>query len=169
MYYVIQVAMHEEDQVEGLMRRLLTKDVCQRCFHLRRHILKKYRGEWHDVHERLLPGYVFVETEDIVSVYATLRRIDNFTKLLGREEEEFIALTDKEVRWLECLLKYCGGGGYEIPLSKIMISNDNVEFISGPLKDMKPLIKKVNMHKRIADVHIELGGKVFSLYMGIEF
>ena len=69
MYYVIQVAPREENQVEALIRELLPSDACRQCFHLRRHILKKYHGEWHDIHEKLLPGYVFVETDDIGRIY----------------------------------------------------------------------------------------------------
>ena len=168
MYYVIQVAPHEESKVETLLRELLLNDVCRQCFHLKRRILKKYRGGWHNVCEMLLPGYVFVETDDIAMAYDLLRKKGNFSRILGMDSEGFVAMADNEVRWLECLLKYCDGFSYEIPLSKVMVRNGIVTFISGPLKDMNPLIRKINMHKRIADVHIELCGKNFSLYMGIE-
>ena len=123
MYYVIQVAPREENQVETLIRELLPSDVCRQCFHLRRHILKKYHGEWHDIHEKLLPGYVFVETDDIGRIYETLQKIDRFSKILG-QEETVAALTDNEVVWLERLLKYCDDCSYEIPLSKIRISDE---------------------------------------------
>jgi transcriptional antiterminator NusG len=169
MYYVVQVAPREEKNVEALVRELLPSDVCQRCFHMKRHVLKKYHGEWHDVHEKLLPGYVFIETDDIGAIHEALRKIDRFTSLLGQESETVLPLTDKEVMWLECLLKYCDDCNYEIPLSKIIICDGVVTFVSGPLKDIKHLIKKFNTHKRIAEVSLELCGKVLSLYVGIEF
>ena len=71
--------------------------------------------------------------------------------------------------WLECLLKYCDDCSYEIPLSKTMICDNTVTFVSGPLKEMKSLITKIDIHKRITKIHLELCGRVFSLYMGIAF
>ena len=94
--------------------------------------------------------------------------MDKFSRLLGLNDEDVVALSDNEVMWLECLLSYCDGHNYEIPLSKVAIDNGVVMFVSGPLKDMRHLIKKVNLHKRVADVRVELCGKIFSLYMGIE-
>ena len=167
MYYVIQVAPREENNVETLIRELLPSDVCRQCFHLRRHMLKKYHGEWHDVHEKLLPGYIFVETDDIEPIYEVLQKIERFSKILGWTEESIIDLTDNDTMWLECLLKYCDDYTYEIPLSEITICNNIISFISGPLKEMKSLIKKFNIHKRIAEVHVKLGGRTFVLHMGM--
>lgn len=115
----------------------------------------------------MLPGYVFVETDDIELIYESLHKIDRFSKILG-QEETIIPLADSEVMWLECLLKYCSSYNYEIPLSGITICGNAVAFILGLLANMRHLIKEINTHKRIAEVQIEVCGRTFALYMGIE-
>ncbi|MCR5726957.1 MAG: hypothetical protein K6G24_05775 [Lachnospiraceae bacterium] len=46
--------------------------------------------------------------------------------------------------------------------------NDKVVILSGPLKNLEGCIKKINLHKRIAEVEIDFMQRKTVVYMGIE-
>lgn len=165
-YYVIQVAPGAEARTEELVRARVNAARYSRCFHPLRHIRKKFRGEWKDCHEKLIPGYVFVASDCIEELYQELKCVPALTKLLGRKEGElFLALTDEEAKWLEKVT----AGGTEAALSQVAVSEgDTVTVLEGPLKDMEGLIKKINLHKRIAEVEVDFMGRKTVIHLGIE-
>lgn len=166
MYYVIQVAPGAEEKTEALIKKRLAGGLFERCFHPVRHVRKKIRGEWKDLHEKLIPGYVFLISDSIREVSEALRKVPMLTKLLGREEDEvFTPLPDHEAAWLEKLT----AEGSEIPLSQISVSEgDDVTILAGPLKDMAGRIRKINLHKRTAEVEVDFMNQGTILYLGIE-
>ncbi len=173
-YYVLQVAPREEEKAETHMKEILTAKLCGSCFHPTRLIRKKFHGKWVEVHEKLLPGYVFVTTENAKELYVQLKKVPVLTKMLGRDEERFVRLSEREVRWLELLLQRCVSCGSsdsvnEVGLSQITIQEGNeVQIVSGPLANLQGMVKKVNLHKRIAEVEVPFMNGKTVIHLGIE-
>ena len=170
-YYVLQVAPQEEQKTETHISKILPEELCSRCFHPTRLMRKKFRGKWVEVRERLLPGYVFVTTEDAKALYVHLKEVPFLTKMLGRDLEYFIPLTEREERWLDLLLKKSGDNGsdYEVGLSQIAVGEGNeVRIVSGLLKGMEGMIKKINLHRRIAEVEVPFMNGKTVIHLGIE-
>ena len=191
MYYVIQVAPGAEERTEGFIRNQISERLYRSCFHPLRHVRKKFHGEWKDLHEKLLPGYVFITSDSVRELYMELRQVPLLTKVLGRDREEFVALGEREVEWLELLAgapeamnvgKGIGmksvdeavcrkedGKILEIELSQVSVSaQDEITILSGPLKNMEGQIRKINLHKRIAEVVVDFMGKKTVVYLGVE-
>ena len=193
MYYVIQVAPGMEDKTEMLIKRRVKKSVYGCCFHPLRHVRKKFRGEWRDLHEKLLPGYVFITSDSVKELYQELKQVAKMTKLLGTEGDYFISLEKTEAIWLEKWGKgektevdIAGRGSNienagtlqkemqeeksqtEIGLSQVKMGADGFTILSGPLKGMDEEIKKLHLHKRLAEVEVEFMGKKKRIYLGIE-
>lgn len=166
MYYVIQVAPGTESRTEELIRRRVDSRLYGRCFHPLRHVRRKLRGEWRDVHEKLIPGYVFLTSTSIEELYQALRQVPSFTRLLGREEGDlFLPLPEKEAAWLEQIT----GGGTEASLSLVKVTEgDGIRILSGPLKDMEGRIRKINLHKRTAEVEVDFMNRKTVVHLGIE-
>ncbi len=170
-YYVLQVAPREEEKAETHIRSVLSSDACGECFHLTRLMRKKFHGCWTDVREKLLPGYVFVTTDNPAELYLQLKKIPLLTRLLGRELEYFIRLSEPEQKWLENLLGQDGGRitQGEVGLSQIAIREGNeVRIVSGPLARMEGLVRKINLHKMIAEVEVPFMGGRTVVYLGVE-
>lgn len=170
-YYVIQVAPGKEKDTELFISKRIAKELCSSCFHPVRHVRKKFHGEWMDRLEKLLPGYVFLSSEDAEELFFALKDIPMLTKLLGWELESFTALTDQETEWLEALIPVDRDGKTtgEISLSQIEVNkNDEIKILSGPLQNMEGMIKRINLHKRIAEVEVEFMGRMIVLHLGIE-
>lgn len=171
MYYVIQVAPGKEADTEVYITKRIEPEVYSSCFHPVRHVRKKFHGEWKDRHEKLLPGYVFMNSENAEELYFALKRVPMLTKLLGRDLEFFTALTDQETEWLEALVPVDQDGKItgEVPLSQIKVTeNDEIKILSGPLQDMAGRVKRINLHKRIAEVEVEFMGRIITIHLGIE-
>ena len=175
-YYVIQVTPREEETTETYIRKILPDGLFDQCFHPTRLIRKKFHGNWVDVHEKLLPGYVFITTENVQMLYLQLKKIPLLTKMLGKDMEYFVRLSGQEEHWLELLLKQSGAGDAsdrneknEVGLSRIDITEGNqIRVVSGPLKDIEGMVKKINLHKMIAEVEVPFMNGSTVIHLGIE-
>lgn len=168
MYYVMQVAAGMEDKAEREIAAVVGRGLYDSCFHPMRLMKKKYQGKWKELHEKLLPGYVFITSNRIQELYQELKKVPAFTKLLGKEDKQFVSLSDCEVEWLERITEL-SGNGMEVQLSKVSVSEaDVVTILSGPLKDMEGCIKKIDLHRRIAKVEVDFMNRKTVIHLGIE-
>ena len=187
MYYAIYVTAGKEQLVEVLLMKGLNDSLFERCFHPVRHMRKKLRGEWREIYEKLLPGYVFIETDDMEALYMALKKIPRITRVLGRcgeaEETVFYPLKDEEAEWLDHLTNpgdkikekpkpKQSSEAQENPvaeISKIHIGEDDrITILSGPLKGYEGRIKKYDLHRRTAQIEVSFMGRTVLLNLGIE-
>ena len=165
-YYVIQVAPGNEGRTSAWIEASVGEKLYGRCFYPLRHVRKKFHGEWRDCHEKLIPGYVFVTSSCIEELYRELKRVPVLTKVLGRSDGDlFVPLAEAEAEWLEKMT----AGNTEVELSVVAVSEgDIVTILDGPLKDMEGYIRKINLHRRIAEVEVDFMGRKTVIHMGIE-
>lgn len=171
MYYVIQVAPGKEEDTERYIEERVSQEWYSSCFHPVRHVRKKFRGVWQDRHEKLMPGYVFIDSGNAKELYMDLKSIPMMTKFLGWEKEFITALSEEEADWLKRIVSAGRDGRItgEVGLSRIEVDeNDEVRILSGPLKDMAGMVKRINLHKRVAEVEVEFMGRKIGLYLGVE-
>ena len=165
MFYVIQVSPAKEAQTEAKIEKEIKDRLQVTCFHLTRKIKKKFRGTWHDVTQKLLPGYIFIDTDQMEELYGELKKIPMLTKLLGREDDLFISLNPEEEAWVRRLISQ----GTDVPISRIGFDEgDRVVILSGPLMDMEGQIKKYNLHRRTAEVEVDFMGNKTVIFLGID-
>ena len=162
--YVIQVAGGRETHVRSLINKLLS-DCVSDCFVPLREVLRREDGAWTTVRERLFPGYLFVETDDVNKVMERLARVPAFTRLLGIGDERVIPLSPDEVAWLTVLMQ---------PLDKVVemsvgvIEGDRVVVTDGPLVGHEALISKIDRHKRLAWLDMHMFGRTKTIKVGLE-
>ncbi len=164
MWCVMRVRAGEEAAKESFVKGLLPETLDVRCFHLTRNRRKKYGGEWRTVKEKLLPGYVFIVTDRPEEV---CRELDSRSgpRLLFGSRAYAAALEGKESALMERLVDEKG----EIAVSKVKVSEDGtIQFLSGPLLQVESLVRRVNLHRRIAEIETDLLGRREVLHLGIE-
>lgn len=173
-YYVLQVAPREEEKAETHIRKIVPANLYDQCFHLTRLIRKKFHGKWVEIHQNLLPGYVFVTTEDAQELFLQLKKIPLLTKMLGQDLEYFVRLSEKEEQWLDLLLRQGPTGkdhprSSEVGLSQIDIrEGKEIRIVSGPLANMEGMVKKINLHKMIAEVEVPFMNGKTVIHLGVE-
>lgn len=171
MYYVIQVAPGKEADTELYITKSMKAELYSSCFHPVRQVKKKFHGEWKDKHEKLLPGYVFINSENAEELYLALKSIPMLTKFMGWNRECVTALNEHETEWLEAIVSVGRAGMItgEVPVSQVEVDeNDKIKILSGPLQNMEGMVKRINLHKRIAEVEIEFMGRKTVVHLGIE-
>ena len=164
MWCVVHVRDGGEGHTEDFASGLLPESLHARCFHLIRSRRKKYEGQWQTVHEDLFPGYVFIDTDQPERVYRELKKTPK-PKLLFSDEEYVSTLEKHESDFMEQLADRKG----RIGISNVGIDGDGrIHYLSGPLLGMENRVRRVNLHKRIAEIEAEIMGRKRLLYLGIE-
>ena len=136
LYYVMQVATGTEDRVEEQVRVIVGNGLYDSCFHPMRRMKKKFRGEWKEIQEKLLPGYVFIRSGCVRELYQELQAVPAFTKLLGKDKAAVVAsgslhhlqnvgniilrdLVSKSGRKMEQSTQFVDGGDIDDPVSDV--------------------------------------------------
>ena len=77
---------------------------------------------------------------------------------------EFIPLSEKEVE----MLAKIEDERHLVKMSEGYIVGDQVIITSGPMQEMGGTIRKIDRHKRIATIQMEMFGRVMDVVMGLE-
>ena len=85
------------------------------------------------------------------------------TKLIGIGDQ-ILPLVQEEVE----LLMRIGTDKQLVEMSSGIIENDRVRILSGPLMGMEGNIRRIDRHKRIAYLEIEMFGRTVEMKVGLE-
>ena len=143
MWYVMQVRTGTEENIRCQCQRIISSDVLERCFIPYYQQKKRFRGEWHIQERILFPGYVFLIARNLEIL------IDNLKQVIG-------------------LLLRMGSDSQLVEMSSGIIENDRVQVLSGPLKGMEGSIRKIDRHKRMAYLEVEMFGRTVEMKVGLE-
>lgn len=163
MWYVIQVMSGEERRTMELCRALLDQTLYQDIFLPEMEVMKRYHGEWHKEKARMFPGYVFVVTERVEELFLAFKKVPKLTKILGTERVP-VALSDKEVRLLEQVLD----AEHVAEVSSGILVGDRLVIQSGPMMGLEGLVKRIDRHKRMAVLEVEMFGRRVEVRLGVE-
>lgn len=162
MWYVVQVMSGHERKIEELCKAHLLTDK-EEVFIPMYNRQKKFKGEWKEVQAILFPGYVFFSTRIVEDLYYRLKNIKELTKILVTGEE-FTPLHETEV---DFLMQF-GGKQHVVEMSIGYIEGDQVIITSGPMKTWKGVVKKIDRHKKIAILEVDLFGRSTEVTVGLE-
>lgn len=161
-WYVIQVMSGEEHIVENLCQKYINETE-EEIFIPMYERKRKEQGKWQTVSYRLFPGYVFFCTNKIEDLYERLKKVNHLTKIL-KTGEAFVPLHEKEV---DFLVRF-GGEKHVVEMSVGYIEGDKVVVTEGPMSDWAGKVKKIDRHKRIAIIEVEMFGRTTDVTVGLE-
>ena len=167
MWYVIQTTTGKEEELAGIVRRNVSHALYGSCFSMKRELLKRLGGRWTAVTETMFPSYVFLETEQPERLFYELKRLPEYTRLLGDNEGCFITIEKEEENLLNILRRNeketCVAGLTTLDLDE----NGGIRKADGPLQFFLDKIVKLNLRKRFAVVELKVAGKEWRAIMGI--
>lgn len=134
---------------QNLAHRKKLKEVV--CFEYQR--MMRYGGSWHLERRTLLPGYLFLSGDLAVPG-------DYGAEPEGRD----IPIIPCEPPYMKTL---CQKDDLVV-MSKGIIKNGNPMVTSGPLKGREELIRRIDRHKRTAEIEIPLGAGKTQVTVGLE-
>lgn len=166
MWYAVQTITGNEEETAEEIRRLVDADVYEDCFLLKREAVWRIRGTCRIHVERLFPGYVFISTQHPKELYRQLKRVSSYTKLLGKEEEEFYPVSAEEEEFLRELLN--GDEEYTVRLSLAEVDGQgNITACGAPLKKYLDRVIKKRIRLRYVVIRVPLFGREREILLGI--
>ena len=162
-WYVVQVPTGAERRLCHLIERVSPPGSVEECFSPRYTTQIKKAGEWVDIEKPLLPGYLIVVSSRLNVVLDVLREIPEFARIL-KMGESFVPLVREERAWIEALTSR---GSRCIDMSVGVMEGERVAILSGPLRGHEALITRVNRHKNIAFVELEICGRKVVTKVGL--
>lgn len=163
-WYVVQVKNGHEKETANKCCFLISKDILKECFIPEYITKKKYQGEWKDKQEVLFKGYIFLISDHIDELYSELKKIPDYTKVIGKKKEEIYPLHSGEIEFL----KSFENDKHVVEMSIGFIEGDTIFITEGPLQGKEGLITKIDRHKRIANISIDIFGKITTAKVGLE-
>ena len=169
MWYVVQVTGGREQSVLEKIQHQVSPETYESCFVPRFEARKRISGQWKTKTDVLFPGYVFVDTRTPQRFRVELNKVSAMTKLLCGKGEDgnpvFMPLTDDEKTLISALI---GQDDHVLRMSEGIIEGDSVRVLRGPLRGYEMLVKKIDRHKRVAYLCVDMLGRQNSVKVGLE-
>lgn len=162
--FVVQVVGGQEDRAAALIAKN-AQGAVEDCFAPKREVMHRKSGQWHHTLERLFPGYVFVQTSAPGQVREALGRVPAFTRMLTSAGDTCLPLTADEVAWINAVTDV---DTHVMEMSEGVIEGDRVIVIRGPLKGHEVLIARIDRHKRLAWMDMNMFGRHKTIRVGLE-
>lgn len=162
MWYVIQIFTGEEEIMKQLCERRIPEEIINRCFIPKYQQERRYEGQWHKEEKILFPGYLFIDTEAPAELGNALKKTGRFTRLLG-DSSCLQPLSQAETAFLQ---KF-GGEDQVVEMSYGILENATVTITDGPMKGMEGCIRKINRHKRWAEIEVHMFGQLVKARVGL--
>ncbi len=169
MWYVVQVVGGREHSAARKIEQQANETTFNSCFVPLYEARKRCSGAWKTCKKVLFPGYVFVDTKTPDAFRIELNKVSARTKLLsggsGDEERKFIPLSNDEKTLISTFI---GNESHVLKMSEGIIEGDEIRVLKGPLQGYETLVKKIDRHKRIALIDLEILGRIKTVKVGLE-
>ena len=170
MWYVLQVPTGREDRLIEEIRSYRIQEYFEEVFAPRSVRKKKYRGKWQTSEELLFPGYLFVISENPEELYQALKRIPRMTRILGTGEK-WTAMTANDIETVRRLAAPHTSTHQEkwlMDFSEGYLQGDKIIVTEGPLQGMESHIRRIDRHKRLAWLSVDILGEPREIAVGLE-
>lgn len=111
----------------------------------------------------MFPGYLFVDTDDIDAFVLQLINVSGMTRVVG-DGEIPVPVSMREQKYLSEMMDE----NHIIQISTGYLVGDTIEILSGPLKPFSAIVRKIDRHKRIAEIDVMMYGVAARAKVGLE-
>lgn len=165
--YVIYTATGYEEKVQKVLREYVLLP-SEEAFFPTVEIKKRFHGRDKIVDKSLYPGYLFIRTEDPEALYlrgkASKGRLIVQNMRMLRNDATLLPIAPEEE---QMLYELCGND-HRCDMSKGFIVGGKVVITSGPLQTFTGRIRKINRHKKTAEITTRLLGRDINVVVGLE-
>lgn len=166
MWYAVQTITGNEEKTIAEIEKVVEKRVCECCFLLKREAVWRLQGACRIHVENLFPGYIFIQTQYPEELYRQLKSIPQYTKVLGKEDGGFYAVSKEEEMFLKKLLNKDKEN--TVRLSKVEVDQDgNIMACEGVLRYYLGYVVKKRIRLRYVVIRVHLFGREREILLGI--
>lgn len=164
MWYVVWIRTGQEEKLKQMCEVLIGRERAYReCFIPKTETVRRVRGSLTKRENILFPGYLFFDSADAPLLYEQLKKIPEFTKLLGAD-----GVPKPLYPHEEAFLRRLSDGERVIRISKGYMKGDELVVTDGPLKNCRGRLTHIDRHKREAKLEVDFLGDKRTLTVGLE-
>ncbi len=163
MWCILKCHPGKTEEVIKSCRRQISHQILRDIFVFTSDRMKRYEGSWHMEKRQLFPDCIFVETTNPAALSEQLEPCRKFLQTPEEGGLFWAVPADAE----EFLKKLCGEE-HHLCMSQGYIRDGITHVIHGPLVGMERRIRKIDRHKRTANVEMPAGGLGTFLQAGLE-
>lgn len=164
MWYIVQTAAGREESVSEKCKNAFPRESYRRIFVPKYLVLKRYQGVWQEEKKVLFPGYFIVEAEEGETIRKVLEGALSRIAAPVCVGDDFVPVYPEEERFLEALLD----ADDTVGVSRGDIVNGVFDIREGPLCRQGFCIRRVDRHKRLADIECRLHGEQRRVRVALE-
>ncbi len=164
-WHVIFVETGYEDEVRYYIDdafHSMFSDIDYQLLVPKRKIYERKQGVRREVIRNLFPGYILIETDQILDFYIRIKGRPRVYKIL-RDYDYFYTVGPEE---MHRILNLTDDDGL-IDISEAFYINDRVQIMNGPLWGKEGIIKKIDKRKGRAKVEFSIDKKPYMVDLGI--
>lgn len=165
-WYVLFVQTGYEDDVCHFINNVkpyLLEDIKYNLLVPKRKIYERKQGITKEVIKKMFPGYVLVETDNIIEFYSRAKNGPHIVKFL-KERDYFHKVRLDEIQQILQMVDNTG----LINVSKAYVVNDKVQISDGPLLGQEGIIRKIDKRKGRAKVEFFMSNNSLLIDLGID-
>lgn len=164
-WYAIFVQTGKEEVVCSRITELLNQYESKNDYEFlvpKRKVQELHGGNYIEVTKEMFPGYVLIRSDEIVEIFQRTRKCPFLYSFL-RINENFQEIRPEEISNILCMVDEEGIVG----ISDVLVENDKVKVIDGPLCNYTGIIQRINKRKRRAKVIIDFNGQQYPVDLSI--
>lgn len=165
-WYALFVKTGYEDDVchyIDKVKEYLMEDVKYNLLVPKRKIFERKQGVRNEVIKKMFPGYILIETDDIIQFYRRVKGSPHIINFL-REKDYFQEIRLEEIRQILHMTNHKG----LIDVSLAYVVNDKISISEGPLLGQEGIIKKIDKRKGRAKVEFIINNNSLLIDLGID-
>jgi len=128
----------------------------------KRKIFERHQGVTYEVTRKMFPGYILVETDNILDFYYKIKGLPRIFNIL-KNYDYFHEVRYDDIYQILCLVDKNG----LIEVSEGLMIDDEIQVISGPLYGWEGIIKKIDKRKGRAKVLFRVSDNEHLVDLGI--
>ena len=163
MWFVLKCNPGKSEEIMESCREHISGQVLHDIFTFTYDRMKRYEGNWHTESSPMFPDCIFLETADPAALSEQLELYGASIKRQG-DGSLLVKVTPEE----EAFLKRLGGQEHHLKMSQGYIKNGITHIVTGPLVGMERRIRKIDRHKRLANIEMPMQGMEKPVQAGLE-
>lgn len=164
-WYVIKCRSGQEELIVKSCRQYLSHQALEAAFTFQCERLWKKKGNWKIIVKNLFPGYIFLQSSFPQQLSEELKHYRTMLQIL-EDKGYLFSIYEEEETYLR---KLCGEEHF-LALSYGYHDRENGKscITKGPLKNWQSQIKKIDWHRRFAQLELALEHRKAIIWVGVD-
>ena len=156
-WYLVHAPGREQSTCDKV-KKLISPDLLEDAFVMRRERVQKHRGEWETSTKPMFPEYFFVVTRDVNALDEELSKLSFPARICKGENRFYAPMAEEAQAWYERMMD----ATHTIRTSTAVIVDGELQIQKGPMVGQEACVTRILRQKSLCTVAVFDGGAGFT-------